>query len=107
MITTIVRPVSGRARRKKLFQEEILGSLANGSTKASSGWWCGIPALNRDNARVNIFKKDGESFSVQEEDYSLAVCRYVERNALRGNLVSRAEDWRWSSLWRWHQGNAV
>src|SRR5262249_37691121 len=23
---------------------------------------------------------------------------YVERNALRANLVSRAEDWRWSSL---------
>jgi len=28
------------------------------------------------------------------------VCRYVERNALRAGLVRRAEDWRWSSLWR-------
>jgi putative transposase len=27
--------------------------------------------------------------------------RYVERNALRANLVDRAEDWRWGSLaWR-------
>jgi putative transposase len=27
--------------------------------------------------------------------------RYVERNALRANLVERAEDWRWGSLaWR-------
>jgi len=26
------------------------------------------------------------------------VLRYVERNALRANLVPRAEDWRWSSL---------
>jgi putative transposase len=26
--------------------------------------------------------------------------RYVERNALRANLVQLAEDWRWSSLWR-------
>ena len=26
--------------------------------------------------------------------------RYVERNALRANLVQRAPDWRWSSLWR-------
>ncbi len=24
---------------------------------------------------------------------------YVERNALRANLVSKAQDWRWSSLW--------
>jgi putative transposase len=29
----------------------------------------------------------------------LAVCRYVERNALRAGLVRRAENWRWSSLW--------
>lgn len=28
----------------------------------------------------------------------LTVCRYVERNALRANLVGRAEDWRWGSL---------
>ncbi|MCE9555086.1 MAG: hypothetical protein K8T91_17180 [Planctomycetes bacterium] len=26
------------------------------------------------------------------------VVRYVERNALRANLVAQAEDWRWSSL---------
>ncbi|WP_315852919.1 hypothetical protein [Roseimaritima sediminicola] len=25
----------------------------------------------------------------------------VEQNALRAGLVDRAEDWRWSSLWRW------
>ena len=28
------------------------------------------------------------------------MCRYVERNALRAGLVKRAEQWRWSSLWR-------
>jgi len=28
------------------------------------------------------------------------VARYVERNALRAKLVLRAEEWRWSSLWR-------
>ena len=33
------------------------------------------------------------------------VCRYVERNALRGGLVDRAEHWRWGSLWRWTQSN--
>jgi putative transposase len=30
----------------------------------------------------------------------LPVTRYVERNALRANLVARAEEWRWCSLWR-------
>jgi putative transposase len=29
------------------------------------------------------------------------VLRYVERNALRAEVVSRAEDWKWSSLPGW------
>ncbi|MGA2498132.1 MAG: transposase, partial [Tepidisphaeraceae bacterium] len=32
---------------------------------------------------------------------------YVERNALRANLVSRAEDWTWSSLWRRQRNRGV
>ena len=35
---------------------------------------------------------------VQGDRHFLWVCRYVERNPLRSNLVSRAEDWPWSSL---------
>ena len=31
--------------------------------------------------------------------------RYVERNALRAKLVGRAQDWRWSSLWRRAHGD--
>jgi putative transposase len=40
-----------------------------------------------------------KSFPVQKDDHLLTVCRYVERNALRAGMVSRAEAWRWSSLW--------
>ena len=32
---------------------------------------------------------------------------YVERNALRANLVKRAEAWRWSSLDHWYSGTAT
>lgn len=39
-------------------------------------------------------------FPVETEDYFYRVVRYVERNALRANLVERAEEWRWSSLRR-------
>jgi putative transposase len=35
---------------------------------------------------------------VQADDHLLTVMRYVERNPLRGGLVRRAQDWRWSSL---------
>ena len=40
-----------------------------------------------------------KSFPVQEGAHLLAVCRYVERNPLRANLVTQAETWRWGSLW--------
>jgi putative transposase len=39
-----------------------------------------------------------KSFPIQQDEHFLTVCRYVERNALRANLVQRAEGWRWSSL---------
>ena len=39
-------------------------------------------------------------FAVEQDEHFLAVARYVERNALRANLVARAEEWRWSSLCR-------
>jgi putative transposase len=42
-----------------------------------------------------------KAFLVQDDHYLLTLIRYVERNALRKNLVARAEDWRWGSLnWR-------
>jgi len=41
-----------------------------------------------------------KAFPVRTEDYFYRVVRYVERNALRANLVDRAETWRWSSLRR-------
>jgi putative transposase len=39
-----------------------------------------------------------KSFPVQEDEHFLAVCRYVERNARRANLVPTAQDWKWCSL---------
>lgn len=41
-----------------------------------------------------------KSFPVETDEHLMTVCRYVERNALRAGLVTRAEDWQWSSLWQ-------
>jgi putative transposase len=56
-------------------------------------------ALNRGNARREIFHK--------AEDYFPIACRYAERNALAAGLVVRAEDWRWGSLWSWCGGLSI
>ncbi len=51
-----------------------------------------------------VYQGRFKSFPVQEDDHFFAVCRYIERNALRANLVQRAELWKWSSLWHWNSG---
>jgi putative transposase len=49
--------------------------------------------------RGHLYQGRFKSFPVQEDEHFLAVCRYVERNALTARVVERAEDWRWGSLW--------
>ncbi len=55
----------------------------------------------------HIYQNRFKSFPVETEEYLYTVLRYVERNAMRANLVSRAENWRWGSLWRRQGGTAL
>ena len=48
----------------------------------------------------HLYQGRFKSFPVQTDEYFYQVVRYVERNALRANLVASAEEWRWSSLGR-------
>lgn len=48
----------------------------------------------------HLYQGRYKCFPVETEDYFYQVVRYVERNALRANLVERAELWPWSSLRR-------
>jgi putative transposase len=56
-------------------------------------------AHRQTGGRGHLYQSRFRSFPIQQDDHFLGVCRYVERNALRANLVSKAQDWRWSSLW--------
>lgn len=46
----------------------------------------------------HLYQGRFKSFPVGEDAYLWTVCRYIERNALRANLVERAAEWKWSSL---------
>ena len=48
----------------------------------------------------HLYQGRFKSFPLATDDHFYTVVRYVERNALRANLVSKAERWRWSSLWQ-------
>ena len=53
----------------------------------------------------HLYQGRFKSFVVQTDAHVLTVCRYVERNPLRAQLVDRAEAWRWSSLWQTTNGD--
>jgi putative transposase len=55
--------------------------------------------------RGHLYQGRFKSFPVEEDEHFLMVCRYVERNALAAQLVERAEDWRWGSLWARRHGH--
>ena len=44
-----------------------------------------------------------KAFIIQDDDHLRTVLRYVERNALRAELVARAADWKWFSLPGWRR----
>lgn len=39
-----------------------------------------------------------KSFIIEKESYYISVMRYIEANALRANLVKKAEEWKYGSL---------
>ena len=47
----------------------------------------------------HVYQGRFKSFPVETDAYFYQVNRYAERNALRANLVKRAEDWPWGSAW--------
>ena len=60
-------------------------------------------AHHRTTGTGHLYQGRFKSFPVQNDEHFLTVCRYVERNSLRANLVKRAEDWLWGSLWHRRQ----
>jgi putative transposase len=55
----------------------------------------------------HLYQGRFKSFPIEADEHLYSVLRYVERNAKRANLVRRAEQWQWSSLWRRVHGNPV
>lgn len=56
-------------------------------------------AYHESSGTGHVYQDRFKSFPVESDEHFLTVARYVERNALRANLVKNAEDWRWGSLW--------
>ena len=54
-----------------------------------------------------VYQGRFRSLPIEEDAYFLTVCRYIEPNAPRANLVEHDEDWAWCSLARWRREGAA
>lgn len=53
----------------------------------------------------HLYQGRYKSFLIEEENYFVQACRYIERNPLRAGLSKKAQDWRWGSAWIRNKGN--
>ncbi len=53
----------------------------------------------------HLYQDRYKSFPVETNGYCNTLILYTEQNPLRAKLVTKAEDWQWSSLWRREKGS--
>lgn len=53
----------------------------------------------------HLYQDRFKSFPVETNEYAVTLVRYIEQNPLRAHLVEKAQEWRWSSLWRREEGS--
>jgi putative transposase len=61
-------------------------------------------ARRRTVGHGHLYQGRFKSFPIQRGEHLLTACRHVERNALSAGVVTRAEAWRWGSLWARDRG---
>ena len=62
-------------------------------------------AVHKTIGHGHLYQGRYKSFVVQTDEHFITVVRYVERNALRAQMVARAESWKWNSAWRREKGS--
>ena len=63
------------------------------TTKHALAWH----AHNGTSGTGHVYQNRFKAFPVQTNEHFLVLCRYVERNPVRAQLVDSAAEWRWSS----------
>ena len=80
----------------------VLWPLHDGDLPAFMKWLTATHAqalrrANGSSGRGAVYQGRYKAIAVQSDRHLVQLCRYVERNPLRGKLVAHAEDWQWTS----------
>lgn len=60
---------------------------------------CDLRACDRTRGHGHVFQRRYWNKLIEGDRHLLQTLQYVEANPVRAGLVTRAEDWEWSSLW--------
>lgn len=61
-------------------------------------------SVKKTTGQGHLYQGRYKSFICQDDNHFLTLVRYVERNPRKANLVKRAEDWKWGSVYRRENG---
>ena len=78
---------------------KFMGWLSNTHTRR---WH----ASKKTTGQGHLYQGRYKSFLCQDDNYFITLVRYVERNPRKANLVKKAENWKWGSVWRRENGTA-
>jgi putative transposase len=86
----------------------VLAPKADGAVSGFMHWLTTTHARRWQNSHGltglgAVYQGRFKAIPIRSDSHFLWVCRYVERNPLRASLVTRAEDWKWSSLRGYHE----
>ena len=73
-----------------------LSDFMQGLTTSHAQQW---RVETRTSGRGAVYQGRFLAMPVQADGHFVRVCRYVERNPVRAGLVTRADQWLWSSAW--------
>jgi len=76
---------------------KFMGWLSNTHTRR---WH----SLKKTTGQGHLYQGRYKSFICQDDNYFITLVRYVERNPKKANLVKKAENWKWGSIWRRENG---
>ncbi len=60
--------------------------------------------IKKTTGQGHLYQGRYKSFICQDDAHFLTLVRYVERNSKKANLVKKAENWKWGSVWRRENG---
>jgi putative transposase len=104
--------ICGYCLMKTHWHQAIWVREGQGATMATTylQWLSGTHAIrfrikSGTRGQGHVYQDRYQSKAVSEETHYLTLIRYIEANPLSAGLVTRAEDWRWSSLQERISGN--